>query len=54
MKNRLMEIIKKINLIADVENFEDMLFNLSYFEVITYKEYVVLLDALYERKEQIL
>lgn len=45
---------KKINLLTDIDTFENMLFDLSYFEVITYKEYITLLDMLYERKEQIL
>jgi hypothetical protein len=53
-KKNLVETIKKINLLADIDTFENMLFDLSYFEIITYKEYITLLDILYERKEQIL
>ena len=53
-KEVLLKYIKKINLLADIDIFEKMLFDLSYFEIITYKEYIVLLDALYEQKEQII
>lgn len=54
MKESLLKTIKKINSLAEIDTFEDMLFNLSHFEIITYKEYITLLDALYEQKEQIL
>ena len=55
MKNKnLVDVIKKINLLADINSFEKMLFDLSYFEIITYKEYIVLLDTLYEQKEKII
>lgn len=54
MKKKLEKAIKKINLLADIDTFEQMLFDLSYFEIITYKEYITLLNTLYEQKEQIL
>ena len=55
MKNKnLVKVIKNINSLADIGTFEKMIFDLQYFEIITYKEYVILLDTLYERKEQIL
>lgn len=53
-KEKLEEAIKKISSLADIDTFENMLFDLSRFEIITYKEYVTLLDTLYEQKEQIL
>ena len=53
MKEKLQEAIKKINSLSDIGTFENMLLDLNYFEIITYKEYITLLDTLYERKEQI-
>lgn len=52
-KKNLVEVIKNINSVTDIDTFEKMLFDLSYFEIISYKEYIVLLDTLYEQKEQI-
>jgi hypothetical protein len=53
-KEKLEEAIKKISSLADIDTFEDMLFSLNHFEIITYKEYITLLDTLYEQKEQLL
>lgn len=52
-KKNLLEVIENITSITDVETFEEMLFMLKNFEIITYKEYIILLDKLLEQKEQI-
>jgi hypothetical protein len=53
MKNKkdLLKAINEINSLAEIDSFEDMLINLNHFEIISYKEYIVLLDALLEHKE---
>jgi hypothetical protein len=52
-KKNILEAIKNITSIADIETFEELLFGLKNFNIITYKEYIILLDKLLEYKEQI-
>jgi hypothetical protein len=52
-KKNILEAIEDITSIADIETFEEMLFELKNFKIITYKEYIILLDKLLEHKEQI-
>lgn len=52
-KKTLLEAIKNINSISQIDVFEEMLYRLRQFEIITYNELVILLDALREQEEKI-